>query len=272
MRRWRRELAGLVLPVACAGCGTPRAPSGVCAECAEELYGAGPGRVRPVPEPPGLPAVHAAARYEDVARAVLLAHKERGALGLAEPLGAALARAVAGALSATEGQVGAATPGTRGAYSPGRWVDGPAVEETREVVLVPVPSVRRSVGARGHDPVRRIAFAAAAQLRRGGTCARVVPVLRHRRAVGDQAGLCARERSANLAGALGLVPGGRRLLASGEVVLVDDLMTTGASLAEAARAIGPGAGSAAGIGNTANREIAAAVVAAPPLSFEINWN
>ncbi|WP_185032114.1 ComF family protein [Streptomyces candidus] len=272
MRGWRLELAALVLPVACAGCGRPRAPSGVCEECAGELYGAGPARVRPVPEPPGLPVVHAAARYEDVARAVLLAHKERGALGLAEPLGAALARAVAGALPATEAQVGAATPGTPGAYTPGRWVDGPAVEETREAVLVPVPSVRRSVGARGHDPVRRIAYAAAAELRRSGVRARVAPVLRHRRAVGDQVGLGARERSANLAGALEVVPGGHRLLASGEVVLVDDLMTTGASLAEAARAIAPGAGPGAGTGNTAMRESTAAVVAAPPLSFEINWN
>ncbi|MFD3518437.1 ComF family protein [Streptomyces sp. NPDC058657] len=275
LRGWWREFAGLVLPMACGGCGRPREPSGVCARCAGELYGRTPGRVRPMPEPAGLPAVYAAARYEDAPRAVLLAHKERGALGLARPLGVALARAVRGAVTA-----GAAV-----AYSPGLRVGDPAVE-TRELVLVPVPSARRSVGARGHDPARRIALAAAGELRRGGTPARVAPVLRQRRAVGDQTGLGARERLSNLAGALDLVTGGRKLLADGKVVLVDDLMTTGASLVEAARVIGatgrpvtraggrPGPGTAGrqGPGKGGFPGLAAAVVAAPPKSFEINWN
>jgi hypothetical protein len=67
--------------------------------------------------------------------------------------------------------------------------------------------------------------------------ARVVAVLRQRRGVADQSGLNSRQRMDNLAGALTVVPGGGRLLAEGLVVLVDDLMTTGASLTEAARAV-----------------------------------
>jgi hypothetical protein len=55
--------------------------------------------------------------------------------------------------------------------------------------------------------------------------------------VADQTGLSSRQRLANLAGALEVPGGGARLLAGGQVVLVDDLMTTGASLAEAARAV-----------------------------------
>jgi hypothetical protein len=55
--------------------------------------------------------------------------------------------------------------------------------------------------------------------------------------VADQSGLNSRQRQDNLAGALTVVPGGGRLLAEGLVVLVDDLMTTGASLTEAARAV-----------------------------------
>ncbi|MFJ8694098.1 ComF family protein, partial [Streptomyces roseolilacinus] len=105
------------------------------------------------------------------------------------------------------------------------------------LVLVPVPSARRAVRARGHDAVRRVATAAARELRRTGVAARVTPVLRQRRAVADQAGLDARQRRENLSGALEVVPGGARLLEGARVVLVDDLMTTGASLAEAARAL-----------------------------------
>ncbi|MFJ6700820.1 ComF family protein [Streptomyces sp. NPDC091272] len=259
LRGWWREFAGLVLPVACGGCGRPRAPSGVCGDCADELAGMRPGgerpgRVRPAPEPPGLPAVHAAVRYENAPRAVLLAHKERGTLGLVGPLGAALASAVRSAVGVPRagvrghdgGRSAGVTGGAGAAYPRTGRVDGPAVDATQELVLVPVPSARRSVGARGHDPVRRIARAAAAELRRTGTPARIAPVLRQRRRVGDQAGLGARERLANLAGALEVVAGGDRLLEGGRVVLVDDLMTTGATLVEAARALTAGCAGPAG--------------------------
>ncbi|MFI8194576.1 ComF family protein [Streptomyces sp. NPDC085946] len=232
MRRWWQDLTDLVLPAECGGCGRPR--SVLCPECRDSLGGGAPRRVRPVPEPPGLPAVYAAARYADEVRAVLLAHKERGALALSGPLGAALAGAVRAGLSAGGGGGGGggAAPVDRGPA--GR----PAGEAAgRPVLLVPVPSARRTVRARGHDPARRIALAAAAALRRGGTPARVLAVLRQRRAVADQSGLDSRRRLANLAGALTVAPGGVRLLSDGPVVLVDDLMTTGATLAEAARAV-----------------------------------
>ncbi|WP_279628506.1 ComF family protein, partial [Streptomyces swartbergensis] len=180
------------------------------------------------------------------------------------------------------------------------------------VLLVPVPSGQRAVRARGHDPARRIALAAAGELRRSGVPARVLGVLRQRRAVADQSELNSRQRLDNLAGALAVVPGGARLLSGGPVVLVDDVMTTGASLAEAARAVraaGPvsnAAGAAAVYGgetwesreeqNVGSRRertgrrpgrqgmtgaggadgvvdvVCAAVVAASPDSFQINRN
>ncbi|HEY9438330.1 MAG TPA: ComF family protein, partial [Streptomyces sp.] len=114
MGSWWREFTGLVLPTACGGCGRPRTE--LCEYCAVSLGGAVPRRVRPRPEPEGLPVVHAAAPYENAVRAVLLAHKERGALGLAGALGGALANAV---------RAGSGHP------------DGAA-----PLLLVPVPSAR----------------------------------------------------------------------------------------------------------------------------------
>jgi predicted amidophosphoribosyltransferase len=232
---WRglqQEIASLVLPVGCAGCGLLGVRGQLCRQCAERLSGAVPRRVWPQPVPRGLPPVYAALPYADEARAVLLAHKERGALPLSAPLGAVLAAAVRSA--------------RRRRRMPA--VGGP-------VILVPVPSSRRAVAARGHDPVRRLALAAARRLRRDGLPARALAVLRQRRVVADQSGLTARQRLANLSGALEIVPGSERMLDQGEVVLVDDLMTTGASLAEAARAVERGVCGAIGA-------VRAAVVAA----------
>ncbi|MEV2235373.1 ComF family protein [Streptomyces phaeochromogenes] len=305
MRGWWQDLTDLVLPAECGGCGMPRTV--LCPECRAALTGAVPSRVRPEPEPPGLPVVHAAAPYEDEVRAVLLAHKERGALMLARPLGAALAGAVRAGLATGGGSgAGGLVPGAGGPVGLGG-TRGPVGVDCSgiPVSLVPVPSAPWAVRARGHDPARRIALAAAGELRRTGTPARVVAVLRQRRAVADQSGLNSRQRLDNLAGALEVPAGGARLLAGGgRVVIVDDLMTTGASLAEAARALkavlvagtGPygrvtpkvtGEGmsrtTATGVGrpeavremrgtNGAEGMLAAAVVAATPASFEINRN
>ncbi|MFG2225571.1 ComF family protein [Streptomyces sp. NPDC048644] len=231
MRGVWRELAGLVLPVDCAGCGRQRTE--LCAACHRALArgGRGAGRVRLAPRPRGLPEVWAGAVYADEVRAVLLAHKERGALRLAEPLGAALAGAVR--------RLGVRRAGA-----------GP-------LLLVPVPSARKAVAGRGHDPVRRIALAATAELRRTGVAAWVCAGLRQRRAVADQAGLSARQRSANVAGAIEVRGGVRGPSAAASVVLVDDLVTTGATLTEAARAVAAAGGEAVG----------AAVVAAPRGTF-----
>ncbi|MET8690242.1 ComF family protein [Streptomyces sp. NPDC004732] len=281
MRGWWQDLTDLVLPTECGGCGRPR--TALCDECRAALCGAVPRRVRPEPEPPGLPVVFAAVPYEDAARAVLLAHKERGALGLAGSLGVALAGAVCAVLRGESGARG--DTGARSGV--GGTQDGPQ-GRVMPVSLVPVPSSRAAVRARGHDPARRIAFAAAGELRRAGIPARVLAVLRQRRAVADQSGLDSRQRQANLAGALEVTAGGGRLLGGdGRVVVVDDLMTTGASLAEATRALravhteknraaealrDPVSGVARRSVSGRGKAIGAAVVAAPPDSFEINRN
>ncbi|WP_108990691.1 ComF family protein [Streptomyces coelicoflavus] len=305
LRGWWTDLTDLVLPAECGGCGRARAV--LCPRCRTALGGAPPRRVRPGPAPPGLPAVHAAAPYADEVRAALLAHKERGALSLAGPLGTALAGAVRAGLR--EAWAGAREVGARDADAGGAGAGD--VRGRGPVLLVPVPSARRAVRTRGHDPARRIALAAAGELRRTGTSARVLAVLRQRYAVADQSGLDARQRVANLAGALAVAPGGGVLLrGGGALVLVDDLMTTGASLAEAARAVraasapavesragpatygraksavypaeagegreerktGPRMAGRYGGGGVIREVFCAAVVAASPDSFEINRN
>ncbi|MER7704149.1 ComF family protein [Kitasatospora sp. NPDC097605] len=215
-------LAGLLdvlVPARCAGCGTDRGQ--LCPGCRHLLTTARPGPCA------ALPWAHAAAPYDGPVRRLLLAHKERGALRLAGPLGEALARAVRSARGPRPGQ-------------------GP-------LLLVPVPSARAAVRARGHDPTLRLAEAAARALRREGLDARAVPLLRHTRPVADQAGLPAAERHRNLHGALTVRPLGHRRSAGLRPVLVDDLVTTGASLAEAARAL-----SAAGLPPGAAATVAAA--------------
>ncbi|MFJ5263478.1 ComF family protein [Streptomyces sp. NPDC088387] len=269
MRGWWQDLTDLVLPAECGGCGTPRTV--LCAQCRAALSGAAPRRVRPVPEPRGLPAVYAAGRYEDEVRATLLAHKERGALALAAPLGTALAGAVRAGLDGAGGNTGVGAGGSVGGGAGGTG--------SQPVLLVPVPSARGAVRARGHDPARRIALAAASELRRAGTPARVLAVLRQRRPVADQTGLNSSRRLANLTGALGVAQGADGLLRGGRIVLVDDLMTTGASLTEAARTVREAIsvernriGQGTPVVKQPHEVVCAAVVAASPDSFEINWN
>lgn len=195
MARVLADLLDLVLPRSCAGCGAPGRT--LCAAC--RLLLASPRAHTPTPAPPGLPRLVAASSYDGPVREVLLAHKERGRLGLARPLGAALAASLL------------------------------LLDLPPRVVLVPVPSSRAAVRQRGHDHARRLASAAARRAPGAGVSTLLVPARR----VADQAGLDAGARAANLSGALRA----RRALAGLPVVVVDDVVTTGATLTEAARAL-----------------------------------
>lgn len=181
----------------------------------------------------GAPPTWAAAAYEGPVRRAAVAYKDRDRADLRRWLAPALASAVLAALEETEhlsGPAPGAGAGAGGAPLP--------------VLLVPVPSARRAVGRRGRDVVSDLARAAAAQLRRQGVPVLVAPVLRPARRLRDQSGLDASGRAGNLQRALAVAAGGAagravsRAARGAPVVVVDDVVTTGATLAEAARALG----------------------------------
>jgi ComF family protein len=204
----------LLVPTGCAGCAAPHTQ--LCGDCRGLLRATSPFRVETGSRPGagrGLPEVYAVAPYADPVRQLILAHKERGAVRLARPLGEALASAVRTAVRARPAP------------------DAPPL------LLVPVPSARTAVRSRGHDPMRRLTREAARALRAGAVPARVLPALRLTRAVADQAGLRAEQRRRNLSGALDVAPRWEAALERGRVVLVDDLITTGSTLSEATRAL-----------------------------------
>ncbi len=231
-RRWGgglRAAAGLVLPTRCAGCGVPG--TGWCAGCREEAR-------RPAPVAalaPTAPACWVATVLEGPVRRAVSAHKDGGRRDLHPELVPLLAAALARALDED--------PVLRAARRSGR-----------PVLVVPVPESPAAARRRGDDPVGRMA--AAAVLHLGDPRVVRLRALRHGRRVADQARLGRVARAANLAGALQVPPAAAGVVAGSACVVVDDVVTTGSTLAEAARAL-----RAAGAAH-----VAAATVAATPRS------
>ena len=168
--------------------------------------------------------VAASGEHAGVLRLAIVAWKEEGRTSLLRPLAHLLAASVV-----------------------------EVVESSAPVVLVPVPTSRRSRLVRGADVVDQLAREAASLLRCAGADVTVRQALRVARRTADQSGLGARERVRNLAGAFAIRS--ETGLAAGGIVVVDDIVTTGTTIGESARAL-----RAAGY-----RPRAAAVVAHRPL-------
>lgn len=217
--------ADLILGARCPGCEGPAL--GLCRSCGMSMR-PDPRVAWPTPTPPVLrgPDVTpiAAGVNAGVLRAALIAWKEQGRFGLTGPLAHLLASSV----------VELAPVGT-------------------PIVLVPVPTSRRSKRSRGSDVVDELARESARILMRIGVDVRVEQALTYARRTADQSGLDSSARVANLSGAFRLRRGALRVAAI--VIVIDDILTTGATVGEAARVL-----TAAD-----RRPIGVAVVAATPL-------
>jgi len=188
----------LVLPLQCGGCGAPSVRW--CPACARALHvGVDEPRLVTPRIDPGVP-VFSLGRYVGARRRAIIAAKEHGRADLIAPLGGALRAGLERLLG---------------------WgiVDTP-------LTVVPAPTRRAVARRRGGDPVARMTVLAVAST--DGLA--IVTALRMRPLVRDSVGLSGPARARNVAG-------GVRLIApvAGDVVLVDDIVTTGATAAESVR-------------------------------------
>ncbi|GAA4752733.1 ComF family protein [Amnibacterium soli] len=156
--------------------------------------------------------VTSALAYRGVVQPVLVAFKNEGRTGLAPPLAEALRAAVEAAVAGVDG-------------------DG--------LLLVPMPRTRRSAVERGYDPVRLLLCRARLPH---------VDALRLVRRPGDQVRLGRDARFANVERGTAA----RMRLDGRRVLLVDDVVTTGATLTEAARAVRAAGGAPVGAATVAS--------------------
>ncbi len=167
-------------------------------------YDPGPGvlSLEAIANPPAYARARAAVRYDDVARALVHAFKYGDRIDLAPRLG--------------------------------RWVAQAGRELLAEAdAIVPVPLHWRRQWARR--------FNQAAALARAISEASGVPVvddaLKRIRATRQQVGLTQAERQANIQGAFAVPPSGKAAMHGKRVILVDDVLTTGATVDTCARVL-----------------------------------
>lgn len=223
----RRSLAAtleMALPTICGGCSAPGATW--CVACADETsratYREGARQVCPTPCPVGYPPTWAASPYDAGVRKALVAFKD----GDRRDLTAVLAPMLSGAMAAAL----AGDLRLRAVLASG---NGP-------VFVIPVPSSPAAVRRRGDAPLELLTRAAVRQVGLSERELIVSSALRLRRRVADQAGLDHRQRADNLERAMQVKPRWQASIHGVTALLVDDVLTTGATLTEAARALSSG--------------------------------
>jgi len=211
----------IALPPLCPSCREPVSQqSGLCASCWSKLspierpfcerlgipftYDPGPGiySMQALAAPPAYTRARAAVRYDEVARTLVHALKYGDRLDLAPTMARWMARAGAELLQDAD-------------------------------LVVPVPLHWRRLWARRFNQSATLADLLAAQY---GTPVSVT-ALKRIKATPQQVGLSKSERAANVQGAFRVDDAGKAEIARRHIVLVDDVLTSGATVDTCARAM-----------------------------------
>ncbi|MFL6826048.1 MAG: ComF family protein [Bradyrhizobium sp.] len=220
---WRhaaRMALDIALPTLCVACREPVHGDGVCADCWAKLsfiappfcprlgipfvYDPGPGllSMEAISDPPAYGRARAAVRYDDVARTLVHALKYQDRTDLAPAMGRWMARA-------------------------GRELIGEAD------ALIPVPLHWRRGWSRRYNQSGALARVIEKQ-----TGAKVVSeALRRVRPTQQQIGLSRAQRASNVQGEFKVAPDRQSEIQGRRVVLIDDVLTSGATVDACARAL-----------------------------------
>ena len=221
LQRGGKFILDIALPPLCPSCREPLgAGVGLCAGCWSKLsqiekpycarlgipflYDPGPGllSMEAMANPPAYQRARAAVRYDEVARSLVLAFKYADRLDLAPMMGAWMARAGSELLAGAD-------------------------------ALMPVPLHWRRLWARRFNQAAALAKAISQH-----SGVPVLPdVLKRVRATPQQVGLSKTERASNVQGAFRVPDGHKATVKGRRIVLVDDVLTSGATVDTCARAL-----------------------------------
>jgi ComF family protein len=210
----------LALPNLCATCRQPVGAEGLCAECWSKLsfiappycerlgipfpFDPGPGvlSMEAIADPPAYRRARAAVRYDDVARALVHAFKYGDRLDLAPMMGRWMESAGRGLLADADALIPVPLHWTR------QW----ARRFNQSAVLAEVISKAAGIAV-AHAALKRV------------------------KATPQQVGLSQSQRALNVQGAFKVPAQGKAEIAGRRVLLVDDVLTSGATADACARAL-----------------------------------